>query len=202
MSAEPQEDLTRVAIIGTSCCGKTLFARRLAEALGQSHVELDALYWGPSWTSTAPSTFYALVASALASDRWVVDGNYSPVRELVWSRATSIVWLNYSFPLVFWRALRRTVRRALRGDILFSGNRETLRGSFFSRESVLWWVITTYRRRRRRYEQLLSGEAVRHVAVHEFIRPGDAERFLSSIEQHRDRLKQAAGAVHTHSGGG
>ena len=183
MSEVPLGDLARVAVVGTSCCGKTTFARRLAGLLDQPHVELDALHWGPNWTPRAPAEFSALVTGAIASERWVVDGNYSVVRGLVWSRASSIVWLNYSFPLVFGRALRRTIRRALRREELFAGNRETLRGSFFSRESILWWIITTHRRRRRRYRELLASDAMRAVSVHEFVRPIHAENFLLSIGQ-------------------
>jgi adenylate kinase family enzyme len=184
MSAEPQRDeLARVVVIGSSCSGKTTFASRLAQTMGQPHVELDALYWGPRWTARPPTEFRALVAGAVLSNRWVVDGNYSPIHDLVWPRATSLVWLNYTFPRVFARAIQRSVRRAVRGEILYSGNRETLRRSFCSRESILWWIITTYRSRRRAHGELLQTDAARHMRVHMFTRPRDADSFLSSIEQ-------------------
>lgn len=174
-------DLQRVAVIGTSCSGKTVFARRLAAQLRQPHIELDALFWGPNWTARPIGAFQALVADVVASDRWVIDGNYSTVQDLVWSRVSSIVWLNYSFRLVMARALRRTVRRSIRREVLFSGNYESLTTAFFSRQSILWWVITTYRRRRRRYRQLLRQETLAQIRVLEFSRPVDAERFLSKL---------------------
>jgi adenylate kinase family enzyme len=37
--------MSRVIVIGTSCAGKTMFARSLADALSCPHVELDALHW-------------------------------------------------------------------------------------------------------------------------------------------------------------
>jgi len=46
----PPPDLSRVVVVGTSCAGKTTFARRLAGIVGAAHVELDALHWGPLWT--------------------------------------------------------------------------------------------------------------------------------------------------------
>ena len=39
--------MKRIAVIGTSCSGKTHFSKRLAACLDIPHVELDALYWGP-----------------------------------------------------------------------------------------------------------------------------------------------------------
>ena len=34
-----------MVVIGSSCVGKTTFARSLALALSFPHIELDALYW-------------------------------------------------------------------------------------------------------------------------------------------------------------
>jgi adenylate kinase family enzyme len=122
--------MTRVVVIGTSCVGKTTFARSFAEALCFPHVELDALYWQPCWVPRSPDEFRELVAKELSQDCWVIDGNYRAVRDLVWSRTTTVIWLNYVFPVVLWRALTRTVRRVLTQEELFSGNRESLHDSF------------------------------------------------------------------------
>jgi adenylate kinase family enzyme len=82
--------LDRVAVIGTTGSGKTTFARRLAAVLAAPHVELDALYWGPGWTRCG--SFLQDVRDAIQQPRWVVDGNYSTVRDVVWRRCTAIVW--------------------------------------------------------------------------------------------------------------
>ena len=103
-------DLSRVVVVGTSCSGKTTLARRLAGILGAQHVELDALYWGREWTPRLD--FPKAVSAAVQQERWVIDGNYSAVRDLIWRRCTAIVWLDYSFARVFSRALRRTARES------------------------------------------------------------------------------------------
>src|SRR5207344_1582212 len=120
------------------------------------HIELDTLYWQPNWVPRASDEFRALIAQAVAQDHWVTDGNYGVVRDLVWSRATTVIWLNYVFPLVLWRALKRTARRVLTQEELFSGNRESLRMALFSRESILWWVLTTFHRRHKQYRVLFE----------------------------------------------
>jgi adenylate kinase family enzyme len=175
-------EMERVVVLGTSCVGKTIFARSLARVLSSPYIELDALYWQSNWVPRPPDKFRKLVAQALSQDCWVIDGNYGIVRDLVWSRATTIVWLNYSFPVVLWRALTRTVRRALTQEELFSGNRESLRMAFFSRESILWWVLTTFHRRRKQYRRLFDAATFPHLEYVEFRKPSEAQNFLTGLE--------------------
>ena len=170
--------LERVVVVGSSCSGKTTFARRLAAALGTPHIELDALHWLPHWTERPVEDFRALVANAVSSEGWVVDGNYSKARDLIWPKATCIVWLNYGFPTVMTRALFRTFRRSLTGEELYSGNRETFRKALFDKESILLWVLTSFRRRRRGFRQLRKNKTFPHLSWFEFRTPGEAERFL------------------------
>jgi adenylate kinase family enzyme len=178
----PAGSMNRVVVIGTSCAGKTAFARSLACALSFPHVELDALFWQPNWTPRPPEEFRKLVAQELSQGCWVTDGNYSVVRDLVWSRATTVIWLNYVFPLVLWRALTRTVRRVLTQEELFSGNRESLRMAFFSRESILWWVLTTFHRRRKQYRVLFDTATFPQLVYVELRNSTEAENFLTRLE--------------------
>jgi adenylate kinase family enzyme len=173
---------TRVVVIGTSCVGKTTFARSLARVLSFPHIELDTLYWQSNWIPRPPDEFRALTAQALSQDYWVTDGNYGVVRDLIWSRATTVIWLNYVFPLVLWRALTRTVRRVLTKEELFSANRESLHMAFFSRESILWWVLTTFHRRRKQYRELFDKRTSPQLVYVEFRNPTEAQNFLTGLQ--------------------
>jgi adenylate kinase family enzyme len=176
-----QSELIRVCVVGSSCAGKTTFSRCLAWHLDIPHIELDALYWLPNWQLRPPQEFRTLVQQAVAQERWVIDGNYSAVRTLVWSRATTVVWLNYAFPIVLWRALTRTVRRSLTQEELFAGNRESLRQAFFSRESILWWVITTFHQRRQQYQVLFNDPTWAPLTRVELRSSAEAERFFGTL---------------------
>ena len=171
----------RVVIIGTSCSGKTTLARTMAAALAVPHIELDALHWLPEWTPRPLAEFRALTSETVAAERWVLDGNYSKVRDIVWGRATSLIWLNYSFPLIFRRALARTVQRVFWQEELFSGNRESFRQSFLSRDSILWWVVTTYQRRRRDYPLLFKQPDFAHLSVIVLTSPQAAEALVARL---------------------
>jgi len=66
--------MQRINVVGTSCSGKTTPARVLSKRLDLPHVEMDALFWGPSWTPVPDAIFRRRVATALEGERWVVDG--------------------------------------------------------------------------------------------------------------------------------
>lgn len=154
---------TKIAVVGTTCSGKTTVARQLAVRHGVPHVELDALHWGPGWSEPTPDEFRARVEEILEGPAWVVDGGYyGKLGDLVLERADLVVWLDPPLRTILWRLWRRTIRRIRRGDELWGGNRETWRGAFFSRNSLFVWALKTHRGRRRRYVERLA----RYETVH------------------------------------
>jgi adenylate kinase family enzyme len=167
-------------VVGTTGSGKTTLARRLAQRLGQRHVELDALYWEPKWTPAATNAFRKRAAQALSGDGWVVDGNYGQVRDIIWSRADTIVWLDYSLPVIVWRLVWRTFWRVGTRAELWNGNHERLREQFFSRDSLFLWALRTYRRRRREYT--LQVREYAHLDVVHLRSPKATQAWLSRLQ--------------------
>jgi adenylate kinase family enzyme len=171
--------MRRINVIGTSCAGKTTFAAELAARLGVVHVELDALHWEPGWVEISDGIFRQRVAVAIErEDGWVVDGNYSIARDILWSRVDTIVWLDYGLPLVLWRAITRTLRRAIDREPCCNGNRESFWRAF-SRDSILWWVISTHQRRRREFHQSLPAMIERGCSVVVLRSPREANLWLA-----------------------
>ena len=175
------EKLKRVAVVGTTGAGKTTLARELASLLGAAHVELDAYRHGPNWTETPDDIFRERVSEALTGERWVVDGNYSVARDVIWSRATAIVWLDYPFPVSFWRLFRRTMRRGVMRTELWNGNKENLWGHFFTTDSLLLWAVRTHWRRRRSLPEAFALPEYAHLDVTRFRTPPAARRWLDSV---------------------
>ncbi len=174
--------MARYVIVGTSGSGKTTLARQIAKRLEIPHIELDALHWEPGWVGATPEVIRERVEAAIAAPAWVLDGNYSRVRDVIWQRATHLIWLDYSFPLVFWRIFSRTLRRAILREELWNGNRESLR-LMFSRESILVWVLKTYWRRRREYPELLARPEYSHLTVFRFRTPKETARWLAELRK-------------------
>lgn len=169
----------RFLVVGTSGAGKSTFAEALGQAAHCPHVELDGFYWGPGWEAVPHEQFEHAVVSATAGERWVADGNYSAVRDVLWPRATHVVWLNYSRWTVFSRLLWRTVSRCLTREKLSHGNRESLRMSFFSRDSVLLWSYRTFETNRRKYASLRDDGPYTHLQWTEITRPSEARAFIA-----------------------
>jgi adenylate kinase family enzyme len=172
----------RMNVVGSSASGKTTFARRLAEQLAVPHVELDALHWEADWTEAPREVMRQRVTRATAGDAWVVDGNYSAVRDLVWARAEAVVWLDFPLRTILWRYAIRTQRRLRTGEELWpgTGNRERLSMHLLSRDSLLWWILSTYRRRRHDYPPLLAAHP--RLAAIRFRSPAAADAWLRVVE--------------------
>src|SRR5207249_5085245 len=124
----PTVGVVRVSVVGTSGSGKTTFGRALAARLDVPFVELDAINWQPGWTPMPEDEFRRRVADVVTADRWVIDGNYAAVRDLVLARATTVAWLDYSRARIMTQVIRRSVSRAITRRELWNGNREDPRG--------------------------------------------------------------------------
>ena len=155
--------MQRILVVGPSGSGKTTTARRIADQLNLPHTELDAIHWQPDWRELALAEFRARVGEIVAADAWVIDGNYSKVRELILARADTIVYLDLPLWLCAARLLRRSLRRALTREELWAGNRESLFTTFFSSDSVIYYTIRTQRRRRRQYAAIQSDPVYAHI---------------------------------------
>ena len=170
----------RLVVIGVSGCGKTTLARQIARTLDLPQVELDTLYWEANWQAASRPVFRGRVQKATAGDAWVVDGNYSQGRDIVWSRATHLAWLDYGLATVMGRVLWRTACRLLSQQELWNGNRESFRG-IFGCNSIVLYAFTSHRRHQKRYLALLAGEESKHLTVYRFNRPQEASILLQSL---------------------
>lgn len=170
----------RVLVIGVSGSGKTTFAKRLAELRGYTHIEMDALYWEENWKPADEQVVRERLRAAMSASSWVMDGNYSKFRDMTWSNADTVVWLDYGLPLILWRLFVRTIGRAFSGEKLWGKNRESFVSVFFSHDSLFLWAVKTYFKYGVEYEQLLKSDPYKGLKSVRFKNPFSAELWLAS----------------------
>lgn len=174
----------KINVIGTSGSGKSTLSRRLAAQLNVPYIEMDRLYWLPEWQGRSDEDFYALLEETLnATPGWVLDGNYNRSRPIKWRDVDLVIWLDYGF----WRTLRqavlRVIRRAWQGKELWpgTGNTESFRRAFLSRESILIWTLKTWRHNRVRYAADMANPQYQHIHFVRLTSPQQVDTFLASL---------------------
>ncbi|HEY0718580.1 MAG TPA: shikimate kinase [Streptosporangiaceae bacterium] len=177
--------MRRISVVGCSGSGKSTVGRRLARDLGLPFVELDSVYHQPGWVPLGPEEFRRRVTEVAAGDGWVIDGNYSAVRLLVWARADTVVWLDPPRRTVMRQVVWRTLRRVAFRAELWNGNRERWHNLFTwdQEESVISWAWHHHPVYRERYAAAAADPANSHLRFVRLRSHAEVRRFLAGPDQ-------------------
>ena len=175
--------MRRVSVVGTSGAGKSTLGRSLADALGGEFLELDSVNHQADWVPLPTEEFRRRVALVVAGERWVIDGNYSKIRDLVWARADTVVWLDLPRRTVMRRVTWRSVRRMALRTELWNGNRErwSYLFSLDKEESVVAWAWQSHASTRAKFEAAMADPANGHLRFVRLTSPAAVRRFLRSV---------------------
>ncbi len=155
----------RLRIVGTSGSGKTTLARQVATLTGLAHLELDAVFWDAGWRRRDVEEARGLVRDFAAAHPggWVADGNWStPLQGLLDpgapGGADAVVWVDQPRAVVVRRIIARTMRRGIRREELWHGNRERVSDwvRWDPERNIVRWAWTSYDRNR---DRMLAGLA-------------------------------------------
>jgi adenylate kinase family enzyme len=172
----------RISVAGDSGSGKTTVSRAIAARLDLPHIELDDLFHGPNWSTPPKEEFRCRVAETLDGlDGWVADGNYTgSLGSLVLERAELLIWLDLPLRVCLLRIWHRTWRRIrTREELWASKNRETLRGTFFSRDSLFLWTLKAHFRHRRDWPARFAAQP--HLEVVRLRTQRDVDRWVAPL---------------------
>ncbi len=179
--------MQRIVIVGLTGSGKTTLGEKVEQVLGIPAVDIDVLHWLPNWTPSPLDEFRAKTAEATSGVCWVASGNYSKVRDILWTRADTLVWLDYPFWVSFGRLFKRTMRRIISQEPLWSGNRERFYTQFFTTDSIFLWAWTSYPKQQREYPVLLQQAEYAHLNLVRLKHPREADQWLEQLKTHLEK---------------
>ncbi|SCA58878.1 Uncharacterized protein AB751O23_AX_00080 [Chlamydiales bacterium SCGC AB-751-O23] len=161
------KNLKRVVIIGASGSGKTTLGKLLSSTWKLPLCDLDDLHWLSGWKKRDPSEEFADVENFLKGDKWLIVGNYSRYRAMIWPKADLIIWLDLPFYVCLWRGLVRSIRSIWYDLPLCNGNYDSLTRLFsWDNKSILYWISTTYNKKTTNYQNLLENNKSKKLPQH------------------------------------
>ncbi|MDH2428141.1 shikimate kinase [Sphaerisporangium sp. TRM90804] len=166
--------------MGISGAGKTTMGRALSGRLELPFYEMDALHFiGPEW-ATNPD-LRRQVTEIAATPGWIFDSlGYPEVRDVLWTHADTVVWLDYSKSVIMPRILRRSLRRTLRRERIFGGNVETL-SDWLRKDHPARWAWTEHGARRTEIGRRVHDPRFAPLDVVRLTSPQEADDWLRAM---------------------
>ena len=125
-----------------------------------------------------PNVFRKRVSASVRDMRWVACGNHTSARDLVWARADTVIWLDYSTRLGFVRLMRRAMTQ------INSNLRAWLarqRAPLFGHDSLLLYAFRARQERKANFAALLAAHELGHLKVLRFRSPDELEIWMREM---------------------
>ena len=85
----------RILVLGCPGSGKSTFARQIRNQTGLPLIHLDDLWWRPDRTHISREDFDRKLETLLASEQWIIDGNYRRTYAVRIRACDTVVFLDY-----------------------------------------------------------------------------------------------------------
>lgn len=169
--------MQRVMIIGQPGSGKSTLARIMGEITHLPVVHIDLIHWKSGWVERSGAEKDALIAEAIARERWIFEGGRSSTWDARLARADTLIWLDLPIGLRLRRVLWRTVK-------YFGRTRPDLPPGCPERFSFefLGWIWRTRHTMHQR-SQTLYDSAGPEKTAHHLTTPRAVAAYLSGLRQ-------------------
>ena len=180
------DEHSKILVVGTSGSGKSILAKNVSNILGIKDIELDALFLKENWQESSNTDFREKILQSIkGTSGYVINGNYNKVKDLTWGNADTVIWLDYSRFIVMWRVIKRTFIRIITQEELWSGNKETIKKSFFDKDSIILWAWNTYSKRKTQYKEMIKENPYKIKTYIVFKSPREAKEFIKELKKGR-----------------
>jgi hypothetical protein len=121
--------------------------------------------------------------AAIARDRWVTDGNKSAVRDLVWPRADTVIWLDYPLVVCLWRLGKRALWRTsvIKAQAAERPSSPPLPGQLLAAARGVLTALRSHRGQRRDYPRMLAAPENSHLAMVRLRSPRATREWLARV---------------------
>ncbi len=99
--------MEKIAIIGSPGAGKTTLATKISSMLKIKVIHLDRLLWKRGWQGKSSDTRIDIMHAIAQEKHWVIEGTYINSSEARLDAADTIIFLDVSPFLCFWRIMKR-----------------------------------------------------------------------------------------------
>ena len=107
----------RIMIIGSCGAGKSTLAIQLNEIIDIPIIHLDKEYWKPGWVESEKEEWYERQNKMVDKDSWIIDGNYGGSLDIRFSKADTVIFLDYNKFICLYRIFKRWVQNSGRNRI-------------------------------------------------------------------------------------
>lgn len=99
--------MKKIMIIGPGGAGKSTLAREISKKLGLPVYHLDVYFWKPGWVESPDAEWQATQKQMIKNEQWIMDGNYEESLEIRLEACDTVIFLNFSRAICFYRVYKR-----------------------------------------------------------------------------------------------
>ena len=161
-------------VVGVSASGKSTFTRKLAAVTHLPPIFVDTIFWKSGWAYIGDEAAAKEMEKLSQAKKWIIEGYVIPeIKEVLFGRADTIIFLEYSRLLTVFRYIKRWFDHRKEPRPELNGNTEILRFRMIKR---IW-----QKQEVESLNVLLDREEFRDKVVR-LHSPKEAEIFLAEIQ--------------------
>ena len=100
----------RIMIVGSGGAGKSTLAIKLNELLKIPLIHLDKEYWKPGWEESPKKEWHEKQNKMIENINWIIDGNYGGTLDIRFSKADTVIFLDYNRLICTYRIFKRWIK--------------------------------------------------------------------------------------------